>query len=270
MKYLYVVADDFGLTPGVSEAICEAIECGVVTATSAMVCVPEAAATLQRFAPRIVGKIGLHFQLTSGRPVLPSNEVPSLVDAEGNFKKRRLGFLPGLHHDEVERELEAQLGYLRGLGIEPSHVDSHHHIHQLPGVFERYTRFAKWHGLRARGGGEKQNAAMREAGVVCPDVFCKEFFGADLSVEKLLEIVRCAGPEVPQGGTLELMTHPGRGSEELRKLSYYVEEREQELRILCSPGLEDRLFDIGFSLVRETRAQVPEDGRLKRSSISAP
>ncbi len=64
---LIVNADDFGLTEGVSAGIVDAIERGVVTATTAMVAI-DASERLARLGPRIAGRVGLHLQLTGGIP----------------------------------------------------------------------------------------------------------------------------------------------------------------------------------------------------------
>jgi predicted glycoside hydrolase/deacetylase ChbG (UPF0249 family) len=248
VKRLWINADDLGLTPAVSAAICEAIEGGAVATTTAMVCGVEAAETIARCAPRIPGRIGLHLQLTDGAPRSCPGEVPSLVGPGGGFP-RNLEAMGQLDPRDVAREWEAQLRALRELGIEPTHVDSHHHVHQLPGVFAVYVELARRHGLRARGGTPAQVRRLRERGVPTADVFSPGFYRGALDAADLLAVVAAAARRCPQGGTIELMSHPGRADDELRRRSIYVEERERELATLCSPELPERLRARGIALV---------------------
>ena len=85
MKQLIINADDFGLTEGVTKGISESILSGTVTRTSALMCT-NGSEWIKKYANGLDGKIGLHLQLTDGTPLLPKEEVLSLVDAEGNFQ----------------------------------------------------------------------------------------------------------------------------------------------------------------------------------------
>src|SRR3954454_23441888 len=83
---LIVNADDYALSPGVSRGILEAHARGVVTSTTALVNTPGAAAALAaaRAAAPALG-LGLHVNLSFGRPVLSPGAVPSLVGGDGAF-----------------------------------------------------------------------------------------------------------------------------------------------------------------------------------------
>jgi chitin disaccharide deacetylase len=241
-RRLWLNADDLGLTPGVSAGICAALERSPAATTTAMVCAEGALATVGRFAPRLAGRIGLHLQLTDGVPRLPAARVPSLVGADGRFP-RNLPLPAALDLGEVEREWEAQLAALRGLGIAPTHLDSHHHVHQLPGVFPVYAELARRHRLPARGGGPEHQAALRRQGVPTSDVFTTAFYRAPLDVDHLLAVVTRL---CPPGGTIEVMTHPGEVDPALRRRSTYVEQRARELATLCAPELTARLREAGI------------------------
>ena len=83
---LIVNADDYAMSPGVSRGILEAHARGVVTSTTALVNTPgakEALAAARAGAPAL--GLGLHVNLSFGRPVLPPSAVPSLVGDEGHF-----------------------------------------------------------------------------------------------------------------------------------------------------------------------------------------
>src|SRR5690349_17679403 len=117
-RYLIVNADDFGLSHGVNRGIIECAESGILTSASLMVRWPAAAeaAAYAKQNPKI--SIGLHVDL--GEWVLRNGEWESLykvVDAEDKL--------------EVDAEITHQLAEFRRLvGRDPSHLDSHQHVHR--------------------------------------------------------------------------------------------------------------------------------------------
>jgi predicted glycoside hydrolase/deacetylase ChbG (UPF0249 family) len=251
VKRLWINADDFGMTPAVTAGICEALLRGAVTTTTAMVCGGDRgdSASIARFAPELPGRVGLHLQLTDGVPRLAPEEVPSLVGPDGRFPRKRQG-VGKIDVRELEREWEAQLAALRALGVEPSHLDSHHHVHQLPAALEVYVDLARRHGLPARGGGPRHVQVLRAAGVATADVLATGFYQGELGVDRLLAVVAEAAGRAPERGLVELMCHPGRVDDALRFRSSYVEERELELAALRAPELPERLRERGIELAR--------------------
>jgi predicted glycoside hydrolase/deacetylase ChbG (UPF0249 family) len=148
MSSLTITADDFGFSRSVNEAVLRAAEFGTLNAASLMTNMPfaeEAAATAQQRTPQL--KLGLHFTLTSGAALAPKDEVHLLVDSHGHF---RFGFgklallLYGKNHSEIKRQIRrefaAQLAEIDRLvekyGIRLDHLDSHQHVHVLPGIFD--------------------------------------------------------------------------------------------------------------------------------------
>lgn len=247
MKRLIVNADDFGLTDGVTAGIVEAVEQGAVTSTTAMACADGVAERLRRWGPRLPGRIGAHLQLTDGRPCLPASEVPSLVGADGLFpRKRKDARAPA--PDEVRREWEAQLARLRDSGIQPSHLDSHHHVHFEPAVFPVFLEVARAQKLPVRSN-RRFTRQIRERGLTCPDLCVIEWYGESLTAARLLEIVDRTFASLGGEGTVELMCHPGRSDAELAKLSSYVADRDEELAALCAPELKEGLARRGVELV---------------------
>ncbi|WP_345220763.1 ChbG/HpnK family deacetylase [Hymenobacter koreensis] len=136
MRQVIINADDFGLSPSVSRAIVDAYRAGNLTSTTMMVNMPgtDDGARLASENPGLA--IGLHFCLSEGRPL---TVAPSLTDANGNFLERgallKRALRGQVKETEVRAEFEAQLAKLEGLGIKPTHTDSHQHVHMLPAVF---------------------------------------------------------------------------------------------------------------------------------------
>ena len=135
-RKIIVNADDFGLTTSASTGIIDAHRNGQVNSTTMMVNTPgtEEAVELANANPRL--GVGLHFNLTEGRPL---TSAQSLVDSDGSFRLRedliRRVIRKAVNPLDIRQEFEAQLTRFRNLGLEPSHIDSHQHIHMAPGVF---------------------------------------------------------------------------------------------------------------------------------------
>lgn len=210
MPRLIVNADDFGLTAGVTEGIVEAHVRGVVTSTSLMVAAPAAAYAVEvaREHPKL--SIGLHFV----------DDTPALDE-------------PG----HAAREFARQLNRFRELmGREPSHVDSHHHVHI--GRMSTFAPLVEPLGVPLRGDGRVPYLgsffAHPESGVIDHDRIRAPF------------LVRLLGQIDPDPGFTELGCHPGRVTGELR--SSYLGEREIELETLTDSGLPSRIEELGLAL----------------------
>lgn len=249
MRRLYIVCDDFGLTEGVSRGIIKSIQAGCVTATSAMMCGEESAELTARMGGPIAGHIGLHLQLTDGRPCLPPEQIPSLVGSDGRFPRswRNLGQLDSR---EILAEWQAQYERLTGLGFRPTHLDVHHNLHRNPMVTKAYCVVARRWRLPARSGHYILARELVRHRVTCADASVLEWFGGELSVDSLVRSAELALSELKGGqGTIELACHVGYVDQALRERSTYVEQREAELAVLCDPSLPGRLRAAGIELV---------------------
>src|SRR6266705_5232000 len=84
-RRLIVTAEDFGISETVNEAVIRAFTEGVLTSCSLMVtgAAFEHAVCLAHAHPGLA--VGIHLVTVLGRAVLPPAEIPTLVDAEGNF-----------------------------------------------------------------------------------------------------------------------------------------------------------------------------------------
>src|SRR5574338_665325 len=135
-----VCADDYGLAPGVNEAIAGLIAAGRLSATSCMVGLPDwrpGVVTLREALARSPADVGLHLTLTDQRPLshapnlAPGGRLPGL----GQLLPRALA--RQLPAKEVKDEIRAQLdAFEDAWGAPPDYVDGHQHVHVLPGVRE--------------------------------------------------------------------------------------------------------------------------------------
>lgn len=130
---LIVNADDLGKSKLVNHSICSLVDAGLVTSTTIMANAPEfehAVSLIRRCRPC---SVGVHLNLTEFAPLTSGPGLKSLLDAKGGFRKasKRLAFSPRLL-EAVYEEWRAQIQAAIRAGINPSHLDSHHHVHVLP------------------------------------------------------------------------------------------------------------------------------------------
>lgn len=246
---LVVNADDLGYTPGVTRGIVRAHRDGIVTAATLMVNAPDTdgAARAARETPTL--DVGVHLVFTYGRPLTDPARIPSLVDADGRFprvsdvtRERRAD------GDEVFAEARAQYERARELlGREPTHLDTHHWIHDVPGIEEGVAALAKETGAALRAHDPAQRDRFRARGIRTTDRFVREFqHTGSIDVAALLALLERIAAE---RGVIELMTHPGDPDAALLAGSTYAAERGVELATLTDPHVAAALGPLGIELV---------------------
>ncbi|MFK3709443.1 chitin disaccharide deacetylase [Leclercia adecarboxylata] len=246
MEYLLIVnADDFGLSKGQNYGIVEACRHGVVTSTTAMVNgdAIEHAAQLSRALPEL--GVGMHFVLTLGLPLTP---MPGLT-REGQLGKwiwemAEQGTLP---LEEIARELDCQFNRFVDLfGREPTHIDSHHHVHMIPAIFPLVAEFARRKGVALRV--DPLVEGIEELSADLPpttDGFSSAFYGDEISEALFLSVL---DRSVQQGErSLEVMAHPAFIDNTIRK-SAYCWPRLTELDVLTSTSLKYAIAERGYRL----------------------
>lgn len=138
-RNLIITADDYGMADSVNQAIDECMGAGAVNSTCVMANMPavEPARSLRSRFPRV--SIGLHWNLTQGRPLLPPEQVPSLVDSQGrlmgvrDLKQRVL--IGKVSMTEVRAELRAQHRRFEDLVGRPDYWNTHEGFHVAPRLF---------------------------------------------------------------------------------------------------------------------------------------
>ncbi|TCM16051.1 hopanoid biosynthesis associated protein HpnK [Novosphingobium sp. PhB165] len=153
MKRLVVTADDFGASLEVNEAVERAHRDGILTAASLMVGGAAVNDAVER-AKRLPSLgVGLHVVLVDGRPVLPSDRVPALVDSEGKFRTDMVRaamriFASPAARRQLAAEVEAQFDAFAATGLPLDHVNAHKHFHLHPTIAATLVKVGKAHGMR--------------------------------------------------------------------------------------------------------------------------
>jgi len=228
-RFLVVNADDLGLSAAVNEGIFAAHAEGVVTSASLMVrqgAAPAAAEQAPEF-PELA--IGLHIDL-----------------GEWNYEegewKLAFSHCDSDDREAVEAECRAQLERFRALlGRDPTHLDSHQHVHEqepAKGVAEA---------LAAELGVPLRNRAIRYEGGFYGQSGKGEPFPAGITPQALMDLIR----NLPPGWT-EIGCHPAAGSV---PTSSYNAERQKELETLRDPRVKDLLNVTGIRLCSFAQAQ---------------
>jgi chitin disaccharide deacetylase len=248
MKRLIINADDFGLSDAVSRGIADSMIKGVVCSTSLMACDSESLRSPSEWRTQLSKRVGVHLQLTGGIPRTEPERLRSLLSPEGRFAQWPTD-IQNPKRQEILLEWHAQVNRVLEYGFTPTHIDTHHHVHTLPMVFDAYCEIARFYGLPARTRDATMTCRLRCAGVRCADLSEIRWFKKRLSVRGLTKLIDSDFKMLGENATVELMCHPGYVDSELRRKSTYAEERETELAALCDPSLRAHLKKEGIVLV---------------------
>jgi predicted glycoside hydrolase/deacetylase ChbG (UPF0249 family) len=136
-RVLSLCADDFGHSPGVSDAIAALARAGRLNAVSCLTNLPHWRAGAEALQDLPAGvDVGLHFNLTEGAPASPElrERWPRLPSLPALLAR---AFVHALPHEAIAAEFAAQYrAFVEGTGREPAFIDGHQHVHHLPGVRE--------------------------------------------------------------------------------------------------------------------------------------
>ena len=155
MRRLIVNADECGWSEAVTSGILRAHHEGILTSTTVMMNLEGAAEALDRArrqAPAL--GIGLHLNLTEGDPLAPRDRVGAILDRDGRLRPNPADLVRALRGSgaglaAAEEELQAQIVRARQFGLEPTHLDSHKHVHLYPRLLPVVINLARRHGIRA-------------------------------------------------------------------------------------------------------------------------
>jgi predicted glycoside hydrolase/deacetylase ChbG (UPF0249 family) len=244
-RLLIVNADDFGRSAGVDRGIVRAHHEGIVTSTTLMTNAPSTphAASLARATPTL--DLGVHLVLTYARPLSDPARIPSLVREDGSFRRPSALLARPIDRDEALTEYRAQYERARELvGREPTHIDTHHWIHDHPALSWAVCELARETGAAARTHTPGQRDEYRAKGVRTPDHFTREFqHPGHIEVADLLALLSRL-----EDGVTELMCHPGEPDPELVATSAYARERPIELTTLTDQSVRAALGREGIAL----------------------
>lgn len=266
-KYKIIInADDFGRHTLINQAVAKGVEEGILRSATLM---PggkafDEAVDIARSHPAL--GVGIHFTLVNGFPILPPEDIPSLVTKEGVFLDDYVLFVKhflkgGVRMEEVRRELAAQAAKMKRTGLLLTHVDSHQHMHVLPGIIDAVLDTAESLSIRAvriprtplfagASGSPGQfvgrlglwslaQMAAVKAGkrhFRVPRHFAGIVAGRAVSTEDLLHLAENLAP-----GATEVMMHPGLSNDALISACRWDHDFEAEMAAILSPEVKKAL-----------------------------
>lgn len=285
LRYIIINADDFGRHAEINRAVEQGLVHGCLRSATVMPGGAAFAGAIDIARRHEALGLGVHFTLVDGNPILPPSEIPSLVAEDGRFLSDHTALLRrylkgGVNLEEVRRELAAQLRKVEATGVPISHVDSHQHMHTLPGIIDivldlavsarigavrapRAPLFAGAFGGLGQLVGRlglstlAQLAAVKahRRGLAVTEHFSGIVAGEAVSEAELLKLIA----HLPQG-TTEVMMHPGTCNEVLQEDSGWQHDFEEELRAITSPRVmaalrEGQIESVNFRHLKGAAAQ---------------
>jgi chitin disaccharide deacetylase len=284
MKRLIVNADDFGLAESVNRGIIVAHRDGILTSTSLLAngSAFDQAIALSRQFPQL--SVGVHLNISEGRPASPAAGIPSLVNERGElhlspFRLWTKIVRRQISLEDIHSECRAQVLKVWHAGVKPTHLDGHLHVHVLPQLSPILIALAREFGIRSIrcpaedleatlpllwklsgasiAGLERSAIAygvssfarrfkeqLRMAGFVYPSAFLGLAHTGFLDARALSALLAF----VPNGST-ELMCHPGYASAQVESLGGgLTRARETEVLALTAPETREIVESLGIRL----------------------
>jgi len=272
-KKLTITADDFGLTEDVNEGIIKCLTSGAVTNISVLAVGESFRHAVKRARENKITKIGVHLALTgSFKPISSPKEVPTLVDRELRFPKSYNSFFTKyfagrVNENEIYEEFKKQILTVKNEGFAIAHVDSHQHIHMVPGILKVVIKLMKEFGIEyIRLPLERMSKNVDVAGFIrqlmllpicsmsrkllnTPGIkHNDQFIGYTRALRLRPEDITGAISNLEDGLT-ELGCHPGYFTTRMKENYPWYKNCEEELKVLCDKNFIDKIKESSIDLV---------------------
>lgn len=273
--------DDFGMSPGINTAVERLHQAGRLSSVSIMTNMAWSAEALAYAGRASDLRAGVHLNLTTGRPLLPVERAPTLVDQQGDFWPLSVllsRLLAGrVDRDDLRRELAAQIEAALDAGLAVKHLDSHMHFHAIPSLGQMVNDLALRYGAPAVRNpdfsafvtpppseiGPVRNALTR-AGTRVLVSAQNALSGRSITLNdppaatrQLVYLRWCLepGPNPPaetfrncicnlETDNLEIIAHPAEMDDFLPALTNYVDGRQMEFEFLAGDDFAHMLEDL--------------------------
>jgi predicted glycoside hydrolase/deacetylase ChbG (UPF0249 family) len=220
--------------------------------------------------------IGVHLMLVGGQAVSKPEDIPTLVNDRGclpadypSFLKRYFG--GKVNKLDIRRELTAQVEKVVQTGLQITHLDSHQHMHVVPGIIDivldiagqfavpairipreplfftggyplHFPRFIARGALTMLSEIAAHKARLR--GFYTSDHFFGMLAGGNMQLNYLLAIIK----QLPSGVS-EIMIHPGINDLLLQKTYLWGYHWKNELQAVMSAETRNCLQNEKISLI---------------------
>ncbi len=271
---LIVNADDFGWSRGITDGIVHGHRHGVITSTTLAANMPacEYAAAIAIQTPSL--GVGVHLNACQG-PALSKQGREVLADQNGVMNSSGDAIIKGclLHGRRflpaIEAEFAAQIERALSLGLKPTHMDSHRHVHGWPAVFRLVLGLCRRYDIPhvrrhaehlAAGAFEPTSAKRRRLSCVLNWLGRGNARrGGDLvGTTGTLGVAHTGHIDVAYllsaidgltAGATEIMVHPGYAEDVPHGQTRLRESRRAELDALCDERVKERIRLRGVQLI---------------------
>lgn len=259
------------MSRGITDGILIAHQDGIVTSTSIMVNMPGSEYAIQRMREFPSLSVGVHLNVSEGRPLLLPHRVSTLITNDGVFHSlremiRRM-WRWQLSDREVEAEFRAQIQWMKERGATPTHADSHQHMYTYPPAAIAFRRALQAEGVRKIRGtvaraGQRSSSIRQTYGGTLPrqvavrgymeflqNTVFRGFIHPDSSLAiprkyrdrgALGEGVRFLLNHLPSGTHL-LDCHPGITRDDAAEQDDFKGRREYDLQLFTDPELREEV-----------------------------
>jgi predicted glycoside hydrolase/deacetylase ChbG (UPF0249 family) len=203
--------------------------------------------------------LGVHINLTNGKPLSPPDQVPSLVDENGYFYPIDMIAVPSLNFDsdELYQEIAAQIErFVAVIGKNPTHLDAHYHVALFhPLAIEATLTLAAEYGVAIRES-QLQNidkpAALSRLQAIMPQLPGPAVMALLDSIEEV--VARSPAAHMPARFDMRFF-NPNNTLGDLLNYITDVPNSDGPVELMCHPGLmDDPTTDNGVHKQRETDA----------------
>jgi len=217
---IIVNADDLGISEPVNEAIFRGMQRGTITSATVLANGPAVRAATQKLRLFPNCSFGVHLNLTEFEPLYPGSvtSLASILDQNkcfnGNSIREVTISLPMLR--AIFREWCFQIEGLMRLGVEPSHLDAHHHVHTIPQMIPVLAALRRRYKInKVRISRNMYDDSERPGQLLLTK---KWFFNSALRTigfrttrifTDLGTFIKLCTSRPPRPASVELMTHPG-------------------------------------------------------------
>jgi predicted glycoside hydrolase/deacetylase ChbG (UPF0249 family) len=238
-RFLIINADDLGISPEVNCGIAVAYEKGVVTDASMLIKGPYARQATEMIKKNPSFPVGIHIDLdpllgweSPSIERLPRHELVEIMNEPDFIKK-------------IRQEIDKQMTAFLDAGLIPSHIDTHHHVHGFPPIFDAIVEAMERHNIKAirfskKGysllGREEIALTAEQAQWMENTLHEKKIMHPDNLIDP---IVSFSLKEIPTGVS-ELMVHPSISGDQWR---------QRDFEMLTDPLFMSTVKDEGIQLI---------------------
>lgn len=217
---IVVNADDLGISEELNEAIFRRMETRSVTSATLLSNGPATAQAIQELHRFPECSFGVHLNLTQFKPLRAGSNISlsDILNDQGDFKGNAirethigLRLLEAIYRewcDQIEKHIR--------MGVQPSHLDAHHHVHTIPEILPVLAMLRQRYNIsRIR---ISRNMYATSAPVTMRMLAKKRLYNLGLKTmgfhttgifTDLETFVSLCSAQPPRKQLVEIMTHPG-------------------------------------------------------------